>query len=1233
MLIEAFCHSLRHARQAVREGTTRTIRSTNKTIVNAMKLTAILVLAAALQVSARGSAQTVTWTGKSVELQQVFSMIKAQTGYLFFYRKEDLQGAKAVSAQFTNASLQEVLTTVLAGQSLRFSIKGNTVFILKKEESRTPLLESSLLNMPPPGDIRGRVVNEKGEALAGAFVKLKGTANGAVTNEKGEFVLSNIDAAEAELEISFVGYESQHIKLKGKSVLNITLATEVNNLDAANISVVSTGYQTLPKERSAGSFAKPDMTILNNRTGTMNVLQRLDGLIPGLTINNANSDNLQIRGLTSIGVLNTLTISYAGTSRAPLVIVDGIPVSDIATVNPNDVGDITVLKDATAASIWGSRAANGVIVITTKQGNRSGRLKVEYDGFVNFLGKPDLANMPVLNSRQFIQAAKDIFDPVNTTWASVSIPPYSVSQGVAPHEKILYDWSRGIISATQKDASLDSLASISNQAQIKDIFYRNALLTNHTVSIRGGGEKYSFYGSFAYTGSQSSTPGNNTNTFKINARQDYRPNPFINIYLVSDLTNTRGSASPLPSANNSFLPYQLFRDANGNNISMPWLYRPDSLRNAYEAKSGISLNYNPIAEGEYGYTKGDALLARLTGGIAVKIWDGLRFEGTYGIVKGSNNSRQYESQDAYAVRSEVVSFATGSVAANNVRYFMPQTGGRYTTGNTGQENWTLRNQFAYNKSWKGLDHQLSAIAGAEVQDALSRGTTTLVRGFNPQLGASQALNYDTLSKGVVNTIMLYNSSLSAYYNPDYSFSEVESRFRSYYTNIAYTYLQKYTVNGSWRQDKSSLFGIDKAAQNKPVWSAGASWLISRENFMNELTWLNKLNIRATYGITGNAPSPGTAASNDIISAGTISSNFPGGRAYSIASFANRSLTWESTRVINLGIDFSVLNNRISGSLDLYSKKTDNLLGNMPANGFTGVTTIVGNLGDLTNKGIELGLNTVNIQSRNFSWNTLWNIAYNQNKVVRLATALTATTGNAVITNNSYGGFYEGYAAYAIFAYDYAGLDNMGDPQIRLADKTVSKALNVAKPGDMVFMGTYQPKWSGGLSNTFRYKAFSLSVNAIYNLGHVMRRDVNTFYTTNRLTPGAGSLTSGNKHADFANRWQKAGDETITDIPAWVGNSSTSTSRRYVNYYIYGNNNVVSASYIKLRDITLSYSLPQHLLRKIRTEGITLKLQMGNIMLWKANKFNIDPEFQNAIQGTRGQLANQHTVSIGAHVTF
>ncbi|RZM15422.1 MAG: TonB-dependent receptor [Pedobacter sp.] len=388
-----------------------------------------------------------------------------------------------------------------------------------------------------------------------------------------------------------------------------------------------------------------------------------------------------------------------------------------------------------------------------------------------------------------------------------------------------------------------------------------------------------------------------------------------------------------------------------------------------------------------------------------------------------------------------------------------------------------------------------------------------------------------------------------------------------------------------------------------------------------------LALRATYGLTGNAPAPGTVASQDILNAQT-SGFLQGGSGLQILTPANRQLTWESTKTTNLGLDFAVLQSRINGSIDLYYKKTTDLLGNVPTNSFTGYSTIVGNLGDLENKGIELSLNSVNIRTNSFRWSTSINMAYNKNKLTRLSLNAPVTTGAGRVNQQ----YVEGFPAFAVFAYDFAGLDALGDPRIALADGTVTKALNAAGVGDVKYMGTYQPVWSGGISNVFTYKQFSLSANAVLNLGHVIRRDVNRYFT-GRLTHTTNTFTTGNVHEDFASRWRQQGDELNTNIPSFVSNTALSDSRRNLNYYILGDDNVVSASYIKMRDITLAYSLPNLITSKLGVQQVTLRAQLSNVMLWKANDFDIDPEFQNAPFGIRTMLLNQGTVSFGLNVKF
>jgi TonB-linked SusC/RagA family outer membrane protein len=1182
-----------------------------------MKITALLLFVFCTQVFAKGTAQ-VSISVKSQPLTSVFSKIEQQTGFSFLYDARLLEKAGNVSVDFRNLSLEKALELVLKDKQLSYVIIERTIVIRPQEKP--------LINLPPTAiDVSGKVTNDKGEPAEAVTVTVKGTEIATATDKNGIFSLKGVDR-NATLVFSSINLEPAEIKLNGRISVTVSLQTKISNIEEVTI---STGYQTISKERSTGSFAKPDMATLRDRSTSMNVLQRLDGLVPGLTINNApGGEGVLIRGLNSINA-----------TRAPLYVVDGIPLNDISSINPQDVAEITVLKDATAASIWGSRASNGVIVITTRKGTNAEKLKVNYDGFVSFRGKPEMDYIPTMNSQQFIQTAKEVFDPIAFPWNNASSYVNTGSTGVPPHEMILYNQYRGLISPAKANASLDSLAAINNVDQISNLWYRNSMLMNHTVSLSGGGNVHSFYGSLAYTNNQSDRPGEKNNTYKANLRQDFNVHKNIQFYLITDLTNAVSSSKRTIDVDNRFYPYQLFKDNSGNNLSMPYMTTlSDSTRIAFENRSRISLDYNPLNDFEYGYTKTDALLNRMIAGASIKLLPGLKFEGTYGYIKGSNKTSSYDDEKSFPVREELVQFTVAATPSATPVYYLPTTGGRFTNIHVSQRNWTIRNQLQYDNSWNGKKHQLVALAGQEAQEQLSVSNTSTVRGYNELLQTYAPVDYLTLaSTGVAGAVMPNNSAGRSLLSTDlFRKTELQTRFTSYYANAAYTFNKKYSFNTSWRIDQSNLFGLDKSAQNKPVWSVGGKWNISSEQFLANLYWINKLALRATYGVTGNAPIPGTGSSFDILSARS-SAFFPNNVGVFIATPGNARLTWESTKTINVGFDFAVIKNRLSGSVDLYKRKTENLIGVLDVNSFTGYSNITGNFGDLNNKGIELSLSSVNIEKRDFSWASMLNLAFNKNTITNWKMTTPITLGSQLIGQR----YMPGYSAFTIFAYDFAGLDSLGDPMIQLSDKSITKARNVSLPNDMRFMGTYQPVWSGGFTNVFRYKSISLQLNTIFNLGHVMRRDVGPFYMlssysstySGRLYHASQNFGNGNVHPEFLNRWKQPGDEEFTNVPSFVANSAVSLNRRDFQYYSRGDLNVINASFIKLRDITLSYGLPQAISNKIKAEHISFRVQVSNIMLWRANKAGIDPEFHNAFSGIRNMRSNQGTLTIGAHITL
>lgn len=561
-----------------------------------MRLTAVILLASLMQVSASSFAQRISLSEKGSSLSRVFEKIKSQAGIDFVVSTEILKSSRPVDINVRNMQLNDVLKTIFKDQPLDYSIEDKFVVVSRKEPSVLDKAKSAIMKFVLDLTVRGRVLDEKGMPMPGATVTVKGTTRRTMTNDRGEFTLTGVDE-KAILVINYLGFQPKEIPASA-TFLEVRLSEKAGEL--AEVDVVSTGYQVLPKERSAGSFAKVDMDVIANRTTSMNVLQSLDGLVPGLVVNNVpNRSQVLIRGLSTTG-----GTTGVGTTSQPLYVVDGLAMPKIDAndnqpdmilgINPQDIESITVLKDATAASIWGARASNGVIVIKTKSGKFNSKLRVNYSGFVNFQGKPDLDYNKLLSPRQFVEAGTEIF---NTPGYLSQYPYATVSAlnggGITPLELILYN-PQGR-TAAQVASSVDSLASLDNRSQIKDLFYRNALLTNHTASLSGGGDKYSFYTSASYTNVVSSKPGEKNQNFKINLRQDLKVSDNLSFYLVTDLSNNTSSLKRNLDVDYFFHPYQMFRDASGSNLSIPFMTNISNevLANA-QARSRISLDYNPL---------------------------------------------------------------------------------------------------------------------------------------------------------------------------------------------------------------------------------------------------------------------------------------------------------------------------------------------------------------------------------------------------------------------------------------------------------------------------------------------------------------------------------------------------------------------------------------------------------------------------------------------------------------
>lgn len=1181
-----------------------------------MRLTTVLLIATMMQVSASGFAQRISLSKTNRPLKEIIKDLRSQSGYDFVATDVLLTQANPVTIAVKNTNLKTVLDEIFSNQPITYTLEDNTVTL--KARAKPSLLDqvsAVFANI----DVEGQVLDTLGHPLVGATLFIENMGVVHRTNEKGHFKFSGVPE-DAMILVNYVGYGMQKVKVS-KNFMTIVMKQNALTLQAVEV-VYNTGLQVVNKERATGSFSKPDMKTFANRSSSMDVVARLEGQIPGMVITPLNSLN---------GTVNS-TITGTSTQKAvvrgqssislpsqPLQVVDGIIVTDFGGINVDNIADITVLKDAAAAAIWGAQAANGVIVVTTKTGARNQKLSISYSGFASFNGKPnfDYARNHFLSSSQYIDLAKQLFDPVRNPYSNFNT--INNSSPIFPSQQILYDQYRGLITATSANQQLDSLAAIDNTDQVKNVLYRNAYATNHTVSLSGGTNAYTVFSSVGYGNTQSSSLGVNTQSYKVALNQSFRPNDRFSFSLNAQLANNISTSGNPPNVSGDILPYQLFKDANGNDINTSFLsgYTPEIIKQ-YSALSAIDLNtYRILDEAKYYSGKRSATAVNLIGNASVRIWQNLKFLGTYGYsttpIEGTN------AQDSKSIDYRKF-LLNNTVAGSPPTYLVPATGQKFQTNNNNQGSWTLRNQLTYNLSTG--KHAVSFQGGQEARTLVIRQNQTVVYGYNPQLLTYTPLDYATLGKGVSSTI----TGNSGFPSSPFTRSETETRYLSYFALGSYTYDRKYTLDGSWRVDHSNLFGSDVSAQNKPAYSIGGKWALKEESFLAPVKWLDALALRLTYGITGNSPYVGQASTYDILRPEPIpNSSYAviAGPALQLSGPATKTLSWEATRTTNLGLDFSVFKNRLSGSIEYYHKSTTDLIGSYAVNYFTGFTTATTNIGNLVNNGLNINLNSINISTRNFSWQSGFVLGHNINKLVSYQ-APSANDNNASLR---LGGSSPavGYDVSALFAYRYAGLDNIGDPQIYLANGDKTKTPNVATAADLVYMGNVNPKFNGGLSNSFRYKQFELSANLYYSLGGLTRNVMNTFWAGK--LPASG--LSGNVNVDFLKRWQNPGDEANTNIPRYL---PVEVNTRSTGYYRQGDINVISASYVKLSDAAFIYNLDPTALRWLKISGASFRAQVNNVLLWTANKNGIDPEFQSSL-GAMIIPIGRNTFSLGLNVNF
>jgi TonB-linked SusC/RagA family outer membrane protein len=990
--------------------------------------------------------------------------------------------------------------------------------------------------------LSGRVASA-GKPLAGASISFTGTSFGTLTNAEGRFTI-NSPAGKYKLLVTYIGLRSYEkaVQLPAPDSLLIQLEDAPNQLSEVT---VSTGYQELPKERATGSFVQVNHTLLERSTST-DVLDRLRDVVPGLSFNSVGT-RFSIRGQSTLF-----------SNAEPLIVVDGFPYNQpIENLNPNDVESITVLKDAAAASIWGSKAGNGVIVITTKKGRNNQPSQVTFNSNVTVGAKPDLFYVPRMSSSDYIGLEKQLFSEGYFDGAQQGDGHLPLSPAVE-------------LLIQQRSGELDALAGHDVRSDLSKYFYRQSVKQQYALSLSGGTDIQRYFLSAGYDKNTDQLAGNGYDRVTLNTQNTWNLfNKRLEFSLGLNYTESNTQRNNPGSLTwNRGVPLYPYADLSG---TVTKDYRTAFVV-AAPAAGLLDWSYRPLEELRLADNRSKVGDIRINTGLKYKLPFGLTPQLLYQYERSNTNGRNLFSADSYFTRN-LINRYTQDDGSGTLSRAIP-LGGIVDLDNSVSVNHDLRGQLNYEQLF-GSKHEVTAIAGYELQSLHVLGDTYRLYGYDAEHATSKDVDLVTQypyydNPGASNTIPFSTAEFDA-----------TDHYRSYYANAAYTYDRRLTLSASGRIDQSNLFGVRSNQKGVPLYSVGAAWNISREGFY-ALRWLPELKLRASFGYNGN--------SNKSLSAYTTATYFDGSDAQTRLPYArivnppNPELRWEKVRHINLGIDFG--GKRLSGSLEYFLKKGEDLIGNTAFAPSTGISDFTGNTAATSGHGFDLSLESRNLTGA-LGWTTNLIASYVTDKVTAYDRPSTAAN---YLAGGNYG-FYalQGRPLYAIYSYASAGLDQSGDPQGYLngaLSKNYAGILAAATPQNLVFHGSSRPTVFGSLRNAFTYRALSLSFNISYKLGYYYRRASVRYGNDHGLTQQSG---------DFALRWQQPGDESHTIVPAMPAAANFQRDE----FYSYSSALVEKGDHIRLQDIRLGYTLKK---------GPELYLYAANIgILWRANHSHTDPE--------------------------
>jgi TonB-linked SusC/RagA family outer membrane protein len=1149
-------------------------------IVRIMKLVTLFLFVAVMHVAAATYSQTtrLTIVGQNLTVGDILDRIENQSEYSFFFNANQIDLSKRISIDADKQLVSKILDEILAGSGLTYTVNNKLIVIHKPGEA------DNIFSSQQTNKISGKVIDSSGLPLPGVTVVVKGTTNGTITNVDGLYSLSNVPSG-AIIAFSFVGMKTEEILMGTKTVINVTLTEESIGLDE----VVAVGYGTVKKSDVTGAVTRISEETLKERP-VSNILQAMQGKAAGIDI----TSNIKPGELPQITIRGNRSISA---SNSPLYVVDGIPFAagTIADINPTDIASVEILKDASATAIYGSRGANGVILITTKKGEK-GKVTISYDGTYSLDSYKSLTDW--MNGGEYVDRWRlglmngglygtEKFTNLNTPVQpgypdpNIDISKFGLAADPVARESVLmgYEWEGDIggtvkkrtTTAEEKAMGWPDQVPVYNSKNVRSFDWRNEAMRqginqNHQLSLSSGNDISRIYISFAVVDQVGVQKDQDYQRYNVNLNGEITPQKWItigtsinasmalqNFGIQAPNTSNTGSKDLYSRTTDQF-PYALPKDADGN-----WIKNPGG---------NLSL-WNPLIDIDQSLNerRSIAIYSNMFSEIRFTPW--LKYRLNFGAQFRKNRSGAWTGPNAT------------SHLTNSPRTASYDDSERFT--------WVLENLLYFNKKI-GTAHDLGLTLLQSSQQFRQEGINISATSMISDI----ALWYDIAS----NTNGKPNG---------YSTSFTENKLMSYMGRVNYALHNKYLITATGRWDGASVLAPGNKWDFFPSFSA--AWKMQEENFMKDFNFVNEFKVRAGYGVTGNA------AVAPYTTSGPLSRNpymFLGvpGIGYLPQQVANPSLGWEKTAQYNIGLDFGFINNRITGSIELYKSKTSDLLLNKSLPAVSGFVSKIENIGKTMNKGIEITLNTVNIKTKDFQWSSTINWSANREEIVELLNKDADGKALSMLANR----WFIGYPIQVYYNYQNDGIWQNTDADkaemakfnanghkfypgtIKVVDQKtidtngdgVKDAGNYKITGDdMVILGSNRPKWTGGVTNSFSYKNFELSFFVFARIGQKYFGGYPNSYggvnPNGRVENNVWSWTNPN------GRWP---------MPNLGNKENLHTSMQYNN-----------GSYVSVRNISLTYNFPANMLRPINMSRLSVFGQVINPFMFGGDvvKMGLNPE--------------------------